>query len=189
MSDAERYDEFVRLLRLHTSQILSYIRVLLLNWNDAEDLFQETCLVLWQKFPEFKPDTNFVAWALRIAEHKAMDFQKKQSRRLAFTANLRNTLMAEIAQRSPETATANLTALSRCMDRLTQNDRKIATLCYGESVPVRRVAEVVGRSPESVHRSLRRIRKWLLDCIRRESNDPGAPAAARDNALNEEDAP
>ena len=53
MPDPKRYDEFGELVRLHTSQILAYIDALLLNRSDAEDLFQETCLVLWQKFDEF----------------------------------------------------------------------------------------------------------------------------------------
>ena len=143
--------------------------------------------MLWQKFDEFKPGTNFLAWALRIAEHKVMDFQKKQSRRMAFTANLRNTLMAEVAHRSTEAAAASLTALSGCMDRLTQNDRKMVTLCYGEGMPVRQVADAMGRSPESVHRSLRRVRKWLLDCIRRELKQADSPAPIRHNILKEED--
>ena len=85
MPDPKRYEEFADLVRLHTSQVLAYIRVLLLNWHDAEDLFQETCLVLWQKFDEFEPaGENFLAWALRIAEHKVMDFQKKYSPDVGF---------------------------------------------------------------------------------------------------------
>jgi RNA polymerase sigma-70 factor, ECF subfamily len=189
MSDSDRYEEFVSLLRLHTSQVLSYIRVLLLNWNDAEDLFQDTCLVLWQKFDEFTPGTNFLAWALRIAEHKVMDFQKKKSRRMAFTANLRDVLMLELTHQSRESATANLVALSGCMDNLTPSDRKMVATCYGDGVPVRQVADAMGRSPESVHRSLRRIRKWLLDCIRRELRRTDMPASVDRNILEEEGGP
>ena len=64
MPDPKRYDEFAGLVRLHTGQVLAYINALVLDWNDADDLFQETCLVLWQKFDEFRPGTNFLAWAL-----------------------------------------------------------------------------------------------------------------------------
>ena len=96
MPDLNRYEEFTRLVRLHTSQVLAYIDSLLLNRSDAEDLFQETCLVLWQKFDEFGPGTNFLAWALRVADYKVMNFQTMQSRRVTFAADLRNALMAEI---------------------------------------------------------------------------------------------
>jgi RNA polymerase sigma factor (sigma-70 family) len=81
MSDAKRYEEFSELIRLYSSQMLAYIDSLLLNRSDAEGLFQDTCIVLWQKFDEFRRGTNFLAWALRIADYKVMNFQQKQSRR------------------------------------------------------------------------------------------------------------
>lgn len=176
MPDPKRYEEFADLVRLSTSQILCYINALLLNWNDTEDLFQETCLVLWQKFDEFQPGTNFLAWALRIADHKVMDFHKKQSRHMAFTTSLRDALLVEIADRGTETAATSLTALSRCMEHLTPSDHRMVMLCHSEGVPVRQIADVMGRSPQSVHHSLRRIRKRLLECIHRELKQAGAPA-------------
>jgi RNA polymerase sigma-70 factor, ECF subfamily len=187
MPDPKRYDEFAGLVRLHTSQVLAYINALLLNWHDADDLFQETCLVLWQKFDEFRPGTNFLAWALRIADYKVLKFRTKQSRRMAFTKNLRDALKVDFSRRGAEDATVSLMALSGCMGRLTQNDRQLATLCYGESMPVCQVADAMGRSPESVHRSLRRIRKWLLDCIRRELRQADSPPSVQNTASTLED--
>ena len=189
MPDPKRYEEFAGLVRLHTNHVLAYINALLLNWNDADDLFQETCLVLWQKFDEFKPGTNFLAWALRIADHKVMKFQTKQSRRAAFTSTLRDALMVDVAERSANEAVASLTALSACMDRLTDTDRRMVTLCYGENVPVRQVADALGRSPQSVHHSLCRIRKWLIDCIDRELRRADAPAPIPHHAVKPEDRP
>ena len=176
MPDPKRYEEFADLVRLSTSQILSYINAMLLSWNDTEDLFQETCLVLWQKFDEFRPGTNFLAWALRIADHKVMDFHKKRSRHMAFTTGLRDALLVEMAGRGAETPATSLTALSRCMEHLTPSDRRMVTLCHGEGVPVRQIADVMGRSPQSIHHSLRRIRKWLLECIHRELKRADVPA-------------
>jgi RNA polymerase sigma-70 factor, ECF subfamily len=177
MPNPQRYQEFADLVRLHTSQMLAYINALVLDWNDSDDLFQETCLVLWEKFDGFEPGTNFLAWALRIAYHKVMKFRTQRSRRAALTDKLRETLTASFAGRSATDAAAGIAALSRCMDRLAQVDRQLATLCYGENVPVRQVAEAVGRSPESVHRSLRRVRKWLLECIQRDLRQAEAATA------------
>jgi RNA polymerase sigma-70 factor, ECF subfamily len=189
LPDPRRYDEFAELLGLSTSRILSYIQALLLNWNDTEDLFQETCLVLWQKFDEFKPGTSFLAWALRIAQHKAMDFRKKQARQVAFTASLRDALVAEVAGRSTEAVAGSLAALSGCMDKLAENDQRILKLCYIEGIPIRQIADAVSRSPKSVQNSLCRIRGWLLECIRREVNRTDVPAATYHGILQEEDGP
>ncbi len=186
MPDPKRYDEFAGLVRLHTGQVLAYINALVLDWNDADDLFQETCLVLWQKFDEFRPGTNFLAWALRIANFKVMKFRTQESRRGAFIARLRNAFETEFVGRSSEDAVAGLAALSDCMNLLTEIDRKLVTRCYGEGVAVRQAADAMGRSPESVHRSLRRIRKSLLDCIRRALRREDATLPVDDNRVDED---
>lgn len=166
MPDPKRYDEFVDLLHRATGQILAYINALLLNWDDAEDVFQDSCVVLWRKFDEFRPGTNFVAWALRIAQNKAMDFQKGRARRRTFfTPELQTSLMAEISRPDAPPTDAGLDALSNCMEKLGAGDRQLVRLCYGEGVRVREVAAQMGRSPQSVHNSLRRIRMTLLECI------------------------
>ena len=191
MPDPKRYEEFAGLIGRHTSRILAYIDALLLNWSDAEDLFQDTCLMLWQRFDDFTPGTNFLAWALRIADHRVMKFHTKQSRQAAFTASLRDALMANLAnQAAKEETTTSLPALSRCMDRLTESDRRTVTLCYAEGLPVRQVADAMGRSPQSVHNSLCRIRKWLLDCIQRELRESDARASIQHTVFQQpEDRP
>jgi RNA polymerase sigma-70 factor (ECF subfamily) len=169
MADLKRYEEFSTLVRIHTGQILAYLDTLLLNWSDAEDLFQETCVVLWQKFDEYGPESNFLAWALRIADFKAMNFQQKQTRRRLFVDGLRDTLMAELATQTPKNVDDySLDVLSNCMEQLSQSDRQVVTMCYAEEESVRHIADITGRSPQSVHNSLRRIRNWLLECVRRQ---------------------
>jgi RNA polymerase sigma-70 factor, ECF subfamily len=177
MPDPKRYEEFSELVRFSTSRIMSYIQALLLNWNDTEDLFQETCLVLWQKFDEFTPGTSFLNWALRIAQHKVLNFQKKQARRVVFGADLRGVLMEELAGRSEAAVAAEVTALSGCMERLAENDQRILKLCYVEGIPIRQIADALTRSPNSVQNSLHRIRSWLLECIQRELNRDQIPTA------------
>ncbi len=188
MTDPKRYDEFAALLEQASSRVLSYLHTLLLNWADTEDVFQDTCLVLWQKYEEFKPGTNFLAWALRIAQNKAMNFRQKQTRYATFTAGLRDTLLSEFAGRTTETATSNLSALSECMDQLPPNDQRMMKLSYVEDIPVRQLADALGRSPESVHNSLLRIRNSLLDCIHRKMNQADAlPTISRE--LRKEEGP
>lgn len=167
MPDQKRYEEFVDLLQRATGQVLAYINALLLNWDDAEDVFQESCVVLWRKFDDYRPGTNFTAWALRIAQNKVMDFQKARSRhRAVFSPDLQSMLLAEMA-RPEDAAPDGLDALPDCMERLGDADRRLAQLCYGEGMRVSEVAARLNRSPQSVHNSLRRIRGVLLGCIER----------------------
>ncbi len=171
MSDPNRYDEFVALLRRATGQILTYIHALLLDWDDAEDVFQETCIVLWQKFDTFRPGTNFLGWALRVAQNKAMNFQTTRARRRSlWSPAVQMALIAEVADRQGEPSGGGLATLNDCLERLGDADRALLQSCYGDGVPVRQLAEQMGRSPQSVHNSLRRIRFALLECVERRAD-------------------
>jgi RNA polymerase sigma-70 factor (ECF subfamily) len=176
MLDSNRYDEFVELLQRATGQILAYLNALLLNFNDAEDVFQESCVVLWQKFDEFQPGTNFLAWALRIARFKAMDFQKSRARRNApWKQELQISLLSELISEKENMNRAPLEFLADCMKKLAEGDLQLVQTCYGDGVPVRQIADELSRSPQSVHNSLRRIRLMLLGCIERLLNRENVP--------------
>ena len=173
MIDPNRCDEFANLLRQSSTQLIAYLQALLLDWNDAEDVFQESCLVLWEKFDEFQPGTNFLGWAMRIAQHKAMHFQRSRTRRarLLGSPDLQRSLMAVVAGRDTAAINESLGALALCMDKLAEHDRRLVQRCYGEHVSVPDVAADLGRLPESVYNSLRRIRAQLLACIQQAAGE------------------
>ena len=62
-ADSERKAEFADYLRQHQSQLFGYIHSLVRDLNDADDLFQQTTVILWNKFAEFDRRRSFVAWA------------------------------------------------------------------------------------------------------------------------------
>src|SRR5689334_17876152 len=51
---------FAALLRQHQNQLFGYIYSLVRDLDDADDLFQQTSLVLWDKFDLFDPSRSFV---------------------------------------------------------------------------------------------------------------------------------
>ena len=49
----EAVDAFVRLLGQNQRRLFLYIMSMVPNWNDAEEIIQETNLVLWREFARF----------------------------------------------------------------------------------------------------------------------------------------
>ena len=68
MNEQERQDLFSQMLSRHHSQLYAYIFAVVKNQADAEDLFQSVCLVLWQKFELFQPNSSFFPWARQTAK-------------------------------------------------------------------------------------------------------------------------
>lgn len=52
-------DEFSRLLKENRQAIFAHILVLTGNMAVAEDIFQDTRLILFEKFPDLKPGNGF----------------------------------------------------------------------------------------------------------------------------------
>src|SRR5271169_3225060 len=65
--DAESQKRLMVLMTRHQRQIFCYIYALVPDRYDAEDLLQETSLVICEKFNDFEEGTDFVAWACQIA--------------------------------------------------------------------------------------------------------------------------
>jgi RNA polymerase sigma-70 factor (ECF subfamily) len=160
-------DQFIQLLNAHRSQLLGYLFCLVRNIADAEDLFQQVSVTLWDKFSEFTPGTNFSAWAMTIARNKALTFLRSKGReRARFSDQVVDELAAQSLWSPPE-VDGRLAALAHCQQKLSPRDQALLALCYSSESSVVDVADQVGRPVESIYSSLSRIRRNLLRCIQR----------------------
>ncbi len=173
-----RADEFAQLLSAYEPRLFGYIYALTLNTADAEDIYQDTAMALWRKFDEYRPGTNFAAWARAAARFEIQHhFRRLSRRRVHFDQRLleelaETQLTLEVLSASPMDSYTE--ALRHCKDLLPEGDRELIELCYGGTCNISQAARQLGRSPQSVCNSLSRIRRALFDCIRRatEGLDP-----------------
>ncbi len=85
----EQRAEFASRLARHQTQLFGYIYSLVRDLDDADDLFQQTSLVLWDKFDQFDPSRSFVGWACGVARFEVLNFLRTRSRnRLYFSDEL-----------------------------------------------------------------------------------------------------
>jgi RNA polymerase sigma-70 factor (ECF subfamily) len=141
--------------------------------DDAEDVFQHAAMTMWEKFDTYQPDTNFAAWATTIARFKALDLLEAHGRaRVCPSTELVNQL-AQQEEPSTEIREARLGALADCRSRLAKPDQMLLRECYAGSETIAIAASKLGRTPQSVYVSLRRIRRMLLECIQRKLSMEG----------------
>lgn len=160
--------EFAECLREHQAQLFGYIHSLLRNLNDADDLFQQTSLILWKKFGEYDRSRSFLSWACGVARFEIANFLRARNRQhLYFTDELNLMLIEAHEALKQDEIDRRRDALTKCTAKLRMRDRSLLEDCYRKSSSVAAIAEQQGRSPQSVHNSLRRIRRALFECIRR----------------------
>jgi RNA polymerase sigma-70 factor (ECF subfamily) len=169
MPSSERNAEFVELIAQHQGQIYGFICALVRNRDDAQDILQQTLLVLWQKFSQFQPGTNFLSWAFQVSQIEARRFR---SVRRSTGVQLSEELLSLVAQSMVNEAQEDLFqarkgALAECLRKLSEHDHQLVNEVYGSRKRVNDIAVEAGRIPQSVTNSLRRIRRRLFDCIER----------------------
>ncbi len=166
MDPQARRTEFAEYLRQYQGRLFGYIHSLVRDTDDADDLFQQTTLTLWKKFDDFQRDLSFFAWACGVARFEVANFLRARGRdRLYFSDELNLMLVEAHAELTEEDREDQREALARCLEKLRQRDRQLLEDCYADPDGVNAVAQRLGRVPQSVHNSLRRIRRALFECV------------------------
>jgi RNA polymerase sigma-70 factor (ECF subfamily) len=172
-----RQAEFAVLFRQAQSRLYGYIHALVRDLNDADDLFQQTALILWRKFDEFDPERCFLSWACGVARLEVTNFLRSRGRQRLYFSDDLNLLLIEAQEGiTGEEESDRRDALARCVAKLRERDQELLMECYQNEAGVNQVAGKRGRSPQSVYNSLRRIRRALYECINRTLTQESRPA-------------
>jgi RNA polymerase sigma-70 factor (ECF subfamily) len=159
-------DEFVALVLANQVRIRNFIRSLVSNRHDAEDLFQRTSVVLWKKFGQYEPGSSFASWAMRIAYFEICDYRKRLARaKVTFSQEVFDALARQVSALEEHEEDSRREALEACLDGLSERNRELIRLRYLEDLEVEDVARLVDRPAKTVYRILQQVRHWLHGCI------------------------
>lgn len=159
--------EFIAHVTRAQRALHAFIVSMVRNAADADDVLQETNIVLWRKTAEFDPTREFMPWAMRIAQFQSLAFLKKRQRsRVAFDDDLL-ALIADEAVTEIAEVDSRRVALAGCLQKLNEEQRALVAQRYEPGGSVNEMAEERGTSPKALSEMLRRIRHALLLCIER----------------------
>jgi RNA polymerase sigma-70 factor (ECF subfamily) len=156
-----------QLLLKHRHGILAYLYSALHDYHAVEDVFQEVCLVAFQKAGDFRPGTNFPAWIRAIAFHKLREHLRTRrgvSAEEAFFHAMEGAFRkldeeGELERRKD--------ALRQCLDQVEERVRRFLVLRYVDGLPPGTIARETDQTRVSVNSLLQRIREKLRSCIER----------------------
>ncbi len=163
--ETEGRKRLMALMTRHQRQIFSYIYTLVPRRHDAEDLLQETSVVICEKFADFRPGSDFVAWACQIAWWRVRYSRQKFARaKVVFDQDLLDAVAQTASALAPELDERH-EALARCLGKLHARDRELVLTRYEPGHGVPEAARRSGRSLDAAYKALNRIRKALFDCV------------------------
>src|SRR6059058_3986519 len=128
--ESESRKQLVALLTQHQRRIFAYIYTLVPNRTDAEDILQETSLIICEKFADFEPGTDFVAWACQIAYWRVRYARQKFARsKVVFDQEILD-VVAQTASSMTDELDERHEALAHCLQRLHPRDRELLIARY-----------------------------------------------------------
>ena len=160
--------EFVQLFTHHQRRLFLYILSQVSDPVEAEEILQETNVIVWTKFSQFELGSNFLAWVSQIANFEVMKHRTRKRRdKVVFTDEFLQAVTETSLKRSDELEQRRA-ALATCLKKLRPKDRELIQKRYATGERGTHLAEESGRPVNSVYQSLGRIRRVLLECIERQ---------------------
>jgi RNA polymerase sigma-70 factor (ECF subfamily) len=158
--------EFVLLITSHQAAIYAYVLTLLPDRVAAQDVLQETNLVLCRKRDEFEPGTNFKAWAFSIAYWQTMAHLKRVKRAglVALDPEVLELVALEAEEQLADFEDRHL-ALKSCLQKLPAGDASILLAHYQRGESLAEISGRLGRTREALKQVMLRIRRSLRACI------------------------
>ena len=130
--------------------------------------------MICEKFSQFKPGTDFAAWACQIAYWEVRRARQKYARsKVVFDQEVVDAV-AQTAAAMIDEVSERHEALGRCLKKLHPRDRELVLTRYEPGCGVEQAAQRTGRSLEAAYKALGRIRKMLLDCVSNQLASEGA---------------
>ena len=167
-------EEVQRLFLRHSSLLRGFVLGLLPDHARAEDVFQEVFLTVTHKAEDFRPDTNFAAWARAIARLKVLEqYERDRSAPRPLSPQAIEALVAS-APDVEDFGAPLKKALGTCVEEVAPRAREILQLRYERGLPPPEIAARLSWTVDAVHVSLARARKFLRDCVQRKAAVKGA---------------
>jgi RNA polymerase sigma-70 factor (ECF subfamily) len=156
--------QVLQLFVRHQPRIKGFIVSLLPDFAAAEDVLQETFLVVQRKAVEFDASGNFIAWAFQIARFQVMKAQAQHRRAVdRFSDEVLEALEASAPTEPLDES--KLSALPICLAKLAPQTRRIVDLFYEHEHKPQEIARLVSWTPAAVSVALSRARIFLRRCV------------------------
>lgn len=169
LKNSPRHAEFIERFVRSQSKIYGFIAAMIANRADTEEIFQQTCLVLWKKWDQYDAEREFLAWACGIARNEVREFLRSRRNGKLHLSEALMERLADLQLREAQKIDHRLDALDGCMEQLPADQRALLERCYLGSEKIQAIAESQRIQPKSLYKRLDRIRAALMQCIERQT--------------------
>lgn len=125
------------------------------NYSLAQDLTQETFIIVWKQLPKFRKESSIGTWIFRIASNNCL-------RHIEVERRIKQTdLPVNIKEEISTSVEPQIQFLYKCISELKEIDRIVISLEL-EELNQAEIAKIVGLSEVNVRVKIHRIKEKLM---------------------------
>lgn len=145
--------------------VSAFVRSVVLNHHDAEDVIQATVSYIAHHYADFDPSTSFEAWAISVARYRVLEHRHQNQRKPLLLDDDALDALSKAMTSEAKDIDDRLEALEHCIGRLSDRHRDVLDMRYSGTHSREEIADTLDIKPQSVSVLLRRIRQVLAECV------------------------
>lgn len=152
------------------TELVAYARSLLGNYAAADDVLQETMLVVVNKYDQFQEGTSMLAWCRSIVRIEVLRTKQRNQRERTLTGRLLDDAIDaafdefQTARRHDE-AESWREALRRCLERVPERGQCVLSGRFADELSYQQIGDRLGMTIEAVRKSLFRLKRQVRSCV------------------------
>lgn len=159
--------EFEQIVRQYSEKLYWYIRRMVNNHEDANDILQNTFIKVWTKSDQFRNESKISTWLYKIAINETLDYLRREKRAadgmsLEDAISLANSLQADSLFDGDEVQARFQAAIAT----LPPVQKNIFTMKYFDEMKYSDMSKILGTSEgalkASFHLAVKKISAFLL---------------------------
>lgn len=165
--------EATRLWTLAVPTVSAFVASLVRDFQDRDDVLQETAVAVLKSFGRYDPGQPFVGWAIGVARNQVrLHLRRQGRRRIAFDSDAVDALARAFADQPPHDP--RLDRLGECVEALDARSRELCRLRYEQDLKPAGIGERLGLAANAVAKALQRVRDRLRACVESRATEVGA---------------
>ena len=168
--DPEQRDEgFRKLMKQYGHVLYWHIRRIVVGHEDAEDVFQETCIRILNSISSFRGDGSLATWLYRIATNEALQHLRRQTHLFQSIDSLEETLTGKLQAETSLDGNEQVLLFQKALLTLPTQQRIAFNMRYYDELSYQEIARVTGKSVTTLktnyHYAVQKIKDFIKENI------------------------
>jgi RNA polymerase sigma-70 factor (ECF subfamily) len=158
---------FTRLVRRDQKKIYWFIRRMVIDHDDANDLVQDVFIKVWNGLPSFRAESSILHWIYRIAMNVTLTFLERRRKKHSSISldDVPGELMAKLHSSKYISADRIQMRLQEAILLLPPRQRMVFHMRYYEEMPYTEMSAILetseGALKASYHHAVKKVEEYL----------------------------